>query len=148
MITVEEELAGWYALIRQARRPDEQARAYERLAEAIPLLARWRILPMVYSAIIRYESLKRMKLNVRKMDLRIASIVLEHGAKLVTQTSVTSSGFPACSSRTGWLSDRAALRVGVSFDAVPLLSTGRERAKPACHERTQRVVWRRRKTSR
>jgi tRNA(fMet)-specific endonuclease VapC len=85
VITVEEELAGWYALIRQARRPDELTSAYQRLAEAIPLLARWRILPMGDSAIVRYETLKRMKLNIRKMDLRIASIVLDHGAKLVTR---------------------------------------------------------------
>jgi tRNA(fMet)-specific endonuclease VapC len=43
--TVEEELAGWYTVLRQARAPDQEVRAYERLAEAIPLLARWQILP-------------------------------------------------------------------------------------------------------
>ena len=85
VITVEEELAGWYSLLRQARRREEQARVYERLAEAIPVLARWRILTMTHSAILRYESLKRMNLNVRKMDLRIAAVVLEHGGVLVTR---------------------------------------------------------------
>jgi tRNA(fMet)-specific endonuclease VapC len=40
VITVEEELAGWYDLLRKARRPEELVRVYERLAEAIPLLAR------------------------------------------------------------------------------------------------------------
>jgi tRNA(fMet)-specific endonuclease VapC len=85
VITIEEELAGWYSLLRQARRPEEQARVYERLAEAIPILARWRILTMTHSAISRYESLKKMNLNVRKMDLRIAAIVLEYGGVLVTR---------------------------------------------------------------
>ena len=85
VITVEEEIAGWYSLLRQARRPEEQARVYERLAEAIPMLARWRILTMTHSAISRDESLKRMNLNVRKMDLRIAAVVLEHGGILVTR---------------------------------------------------------------
>ncbi|MGO9470657.1 MAG: type II toxin-antitoxin system VapC family toxin [Isosphaeraceae bacterium] len=85
IITVEEELAGWYTLLRKARLPDEQVRAYERLAEAIPLLSRWQILPMTSSAIARYEVLKRMNLNIRKMDLRIASIVLEHSAVLVSR---------------------------------------------------------------
>jgi tRNA(fMet)-specific endonuclease VapC len=85
VITVEEEMAGWYVLLREARRPEELARVYERLAEAIPVLARWRILPMPHAAIIRYETLKRMSLNVRKMDLRIAAIVLEYGGVLVTR---------------------------------------------------------------
>jgi tRNA(fMet)-specific endonuclease VapC len=85
VITVEEELSGWYRLLRTARGPDELARVYERLAEAIPVLARWPILPMSYSAIMRYDVLKGMNLNVRKMDLRIAAIVLEIGAILVTR---------------------------------------------------------------
>jgi tRNA(fMet)-specific endonuclease VapC len=83
--TVEEELAGWYSLLRQARTPDEEVRAYDHLAQAIPLLARWQILPMSHAALSRYETLKRMHLNVRKMDLRIAAIVLEVGATLVSR---------------------------------------------------------------
>lgn len=85
VITVEEELSGWYGLLRNIRSPDEEVRAYERLAEAIPLLARWRILSMPHSALMRYESLKRMNLNVRKMDLRIAAIALECGGIVVTR---------------------------------------------------------------
>jgi tRNA(fMet)-specific endonuclease VapC len=85
VITVEEELAGWYALLRQARSHEEQARVSGRLAEAIPILARWRIFPMTHSAILGYEALKRMHLNVRKMDLRIAAIVLEYNGVLVTR---------------------------------------------------------------
>ena len=34
---------------------------------------------------LAYEALKRMKLNVRKMDLRIAATVLEHGGVLATR---------------------------------------------------------------
>jgi tRNA(fMet)-specific endonuclease VapC len=85
VVTVEEELAGWYSLLRQARKPDEEVRAYERLAESIPILARWRIIPMSHAALARYETLKRMNLNVRKMDLRIAAIVLEMGATLISR---------------------------------------------------------------
>ncbi len=50
-----------------------------------PLLARWNILSMTHSAILRYESLKGMNLNIRKMDLRIAAIVLENGGVVVTR---------------------------------------------------------------
>jgi tRNA(fMet)-specific endonuclease VapC len=85
VITVEEELSGWYGLLHKVRSPEEEVRAYERLAEAIPLLARWPILPLSHPALMRYETLKRMNLNVRKMDLRIAAIVLECGGVVVTR---------------------------------------------------------------
>jgi tRNA(fMet)-specific endonuclease VapC len=85
VITVEEEITGWYSLLRKVRSPDEQVRAYERLAQAIPHLARWQIIPMSHPALMRFETLKRMSLNVRKMDLRIAAIVLEAGAVLVSR---------------------------------------------------------------
>src|SRR6185437_10600111 len=73
VLTVEEQITGWYGLLRKARGPDEAVRAYERLAEAIPLLARWQIIPLSRLALMRYETLKRMNLNVRKADLRIAA---------------------------------------------------------------------------
>ncbi len=85
VITVEEEVSGWYRLLRKVRLAEEQARVYQRLAESIPLLGRWRILPMTLASINRYEALKKLKLNVRKMDLRIAAIVLEQGSVLVTR---------------------------------------------------------------
>jgi tRNA(fMet)-specific endonuclease VapC len=85
VITAEEEITGWYSLLRRIRTPAEEVRAYERLAEAIPLLARWQIIPMSLPALTRFETLKRMNLNVRKMDLRIAAIVLETGATLVSR---------------------------------------------------------------
>ena len=85
VITVEEELAGWYSVLRQVRDPDDLAAAYQRLAEAVPILAQWQILSMSRAAITRYETIKSLKLNVRKMDLRIAAIVLEHSGTLVTR---------------------------------------------------------------
>jgi tRNA(fMet)-specific endonuclease VapC len=55
------------------------------LVEAVLALARLPILPYTQAAIVRYESLLRMKLNVGKNDLRIAAIALEHGAAVVTR---------------------------------------------------------------
>ena len=85
VITVEEVINGWYSLLRKIRGPSDEVQAYDRLAESIPLLARWRIVLMSHPALARYESLKRMNLNVRKMDLRIAAIVLEAGVTLVSR---------------------------------------------------------------
>jgi tRNA(fMet)-specific endonuclease VapC len=84
-ITVEEQLSGWYSLLRQAKQPPALAHAYRRLADAVYFLARWPILPFSESAIARYETLKALKLNVAKMDLRIAAIVLENAGVLVTR---------------------------------------------------------------
>jgi tRNA(fMet)-specific endonuclease VapC len=85
VMSVEEQLSGWYALVRQARRPDEIAHAYDRLIDAVQFLAPWRILSLTPPALARYEQLKTLKLNVGKMDLRIAAITQEHGGVLVTR---------------------------------------------------------------
>jgi tRNA(fMet)-specific endonuclease VapC len=85
VLTVDEQLTGWYALTRQARRPEEVARAYAHLGEAVGRLGRWRILPYTESAIARVAQLKALRLNVRLMDLRIAAVALEHQAVVVTR---------------------------------------------------------------
>jgi tRNA(fMet)-specific endonuclease VapC len=85
VMTVDEQLTGWYTLTRQARRPAEIAQAYAHLAEAVMRLARWHILPYPEPAIARVADLKRLRLNVRVMDLRIAAIALENGAVVVTR---------------------------------------------------------------
>jgi tRNA(fMet)-specific endonuclease VapC len=85
IMTVDEQLTGWYTLTRQARRPEEIARAYAQLGEAVVRLARWRILAYTESAIARVSQLKGLRLNVRVMDLRIAAIALENTAVMVTR---------------------------------------------------------------
>jgi len=40
VMTVDEQLTGWYTVTRQARRPEEIARAYARLGEAVVRLAK------------------------------------------------------------------------------------------------------------
>jgi tRNA(fMet)-specific endonuclease VapC len=85
IMTVDEQLTGWYTLTRQARRPEDIARAFAHLGEAVVRLARWRILPYTESAIARVGQLKALRLNVGLMDLRIAAIALENGAVVVTR---------------------------------------------------------------
>jgi len=55
------------------------------LAECVRFLARLQLLSFTEPAISRYEQLRSLKLNIGKMDLRIAAIVLENGATLVTR---------------------------------------------------------------
>jgi tRNA(fMet)-specific endonuclease VapC len=85
VITVEEHLTGWYALVRQARRPEQLEQAYQALADATRYFAAVEILNYSCAAIARFEQLKSLKLNIGGMDLRIAAIVLEAGATLVTR---------------------------------------------------------------
>jgi tRNA(fMet)-specific endonuclease VapC len=85
VIIVEEQLSGWYTQLRQAKSPERLAWAYRRLAATVRFLARVEILDFDENAIHRYEQLKKLKLKVRKMDLRIAAIVLERRAVLVTR---------------------------------------------------------------
>lgn len=85
VITVEEQLRGWFTYLRRAKNPPQVAGAYERLARSVSYLARSRILPFSESAIARFDGLRKLKLGVRADDLRIASIALEYGATVVTR---------------------------------------------------------------
>ena len=84
VVTVEEQLSGWYAQLRKAKGPEKLAWAYQRLAANVRFLARVYILDFDEGAIRRYEALKRHRLKCRKMDLQIAATVLERRAILVT----------------------------------------------------------------
>jgi tRNA(fMet)-specific endonuclease VapC len=74
VLTVDEQLTGWYTLTRQARRPEEIARASAHLGEAVARLGHWSILPYTESAIARVAQLKALRLNVRLMGIRIGCI--------------------------------------------------------------------------
>jgi tRNA(fMet)-specific endonuclease VapC len=94
VISVEEQLSGWYTAIRKARSPDDLALAYESLADSVRTMARLAILPFTTAAIARSQYLIGLRLNVRHMDLRIAAIVLEHGGTLVTRNTRDFSRVP------------------------------------------------------
>lgn len=85
VITVEEQLSGWYTQLRRAKKKDALATAYQQLTEATTLLSGIKILTLTEPAIDRAEKLKQLKLKIGKKDLRIAAITLENGAILVTR---------------------------------------------------------------
>jgi tRNA(fMet)-specific endonuclease VapC len=87
IITVQEQLDGWHSQLPRAKQADQLAAIYERLAVNVRFLARIQILPFTIAAIERYELLRRMKLNMGKMDLRIAAIVAESAGILVTRNT-------------------------------------------------------------
>jgi len=85
VISVQEQLSGWYTRVRRAKRPDDLAAVYERLAEAIRFLRQLTILGFPPSAVQRYESLRKLHRSIGKNDLRIAAIALDQGSILVTR---------------------------------------------------------------
>ncbi len=85
VISVEEQLTGWYTALRRAKRRQALAKAYGELATATKALSGLPILSFPEPAILRYERLQALRLNVGKMDLRIAAIALENGGIVVTR---------------------------------------------------------------
>ena len=74
-------------LVRKAKKIDELARGYDRLAKTIRSLSGFEILSFDEPSIRKYDSLRLLKLNVRKMNLRIAAVVFENNAILVTRNA-------------------------------------------------------------
>ncbi len=85
VISVEEQLTGWMALVRRARTNAQLAVAYQSLTDTVSFLATVRVLSFTEPAIERYHALRAMKLGVGTMDLRIAAIALEEAATVVTR---------------------------------------------------------------
>ena len=87
VLSVEEQLSGWYTQVRQAKRPERLAWAYRRLSESVRFLARLNIVTYDEQAMQRFEQLRKQKIKIGRTDLRIAATVLEHGATLVTENT-------------------------------------------------------------
>ena len=85
VLSVEEQLSGWYAEVRRAKRKDKLAWVYHRLAENVHFLSSLQILEFTVSAMDRYDELRRLKLKIGRTDLRIAATAIEHGATLITR---------------------------------------------------------------
>src|SRR5438046_2773683 len=64
VLSVEEQLSGWYTQLRKARRPERLAWAYQRLTDTVSFLARLRILTYDEAAMQRYEQLRKRKLKM------------------------------------------------------------------------------------
>ncbi|MGI4789652.1 MAG: type II toxin-antitoxin system VapC family toxin [Janthinobacterium lividum] len=85
VISVEEQLDGRHAFMRRAKTDAQLAYAYQNLTDSVRVLSGIHIVTFSEAAIIRYNTLMAMKLNVGKMDLRIAAIALEEGATVITR---------------------------------------------------------------
>jgi len=85
VITVEEQIRGWFTLVRRAKKPPQVAFAYQQLADRVSDLSRMRILPYSERAIAMYGLMKKAKLRIDANDMRIAAIAMEHDGVVITR---------------------------------------------------------------
>ena len=85
IITIEEQLGGWYTQIRQARDAEKLTRAYAAFFQASQAIRQIQVLPFTAPAVDRYLELRKQLRRVGKLDLAIAAIALEAKAVVVTR---------------------------------------------------------------
>ena len=85
VVTANKIMLGWQNLLRRAKNAPQEADAWRRYTNSLNALRIVTWLPLTESAIARYESLKKARLNVGMNDLRIAAIALHAGATVVTR---------------------------------------------------------------
>ncbi len=83
--TVEEQLSGWYTLLRRARTAIELVPVYKRMSDTLQFLSRLPTLTFTEQAANVYEQLRKQQPRVGRMDLRIAAIAISRNATLVTR---------------------------------------------------------------
>ena len=85
IISYEEQTRGWLAYVARARSLPEQVDAYRKLREH---LDGWRTMTVVEfdeRAAVEFDRLRKLRLRVGNQDLKIAAIVLVHGATLLSR---------------------------------------------------------------
>ncbi len=85
VITIEEQLTGWYTLLRQAKTDRQLVAAYEGMTYSIRFVSRLQICSYSAEAAARVAAFKKARLKIKTMDLRIACVALEAGAIVVTR---------------------------------------------------------------
>ncbi len=85
IVTYEEQMQGWLAVIRRSQAPEALIRDYSKLASARRFFEEMQVLDFTGEAALVYAKLLGQKLRVGTQDLRIAAIALSVGAVLVTR---------------------------------------------------------------
>ncbi len=85
IVTVEEQLSGRLAMVRRATIPADVVVASELLGATVESLAGFPLHYHTTNSLAIFDQLVARKLNVKRMDLRIASIALDANAVIVTR---------------------------------------------------------------
>jgi tRNA(fMet)-specific endonuclease VapC len=85
IITFEEQMRGWLAVIAKAKTPEQQIFGYERLHISLEAYRNTTVLDYDENAANIFQNLKSQKVRIGTMDLKIASIALSRKAILVSR---------------------------------------------------------------
>ena len=85
IVTVEEQLRGWLAMIRRAATPERLIAAYASLHRAMIYFAQLNILDYGADAAGHFAALRAQRLRIGTQDLRIAAIALAVDGIVVTR---------------------------------------------------------------
>ena len=88
IVSVEEQFLGWQKRRHAAKTHKQYADASRLFSRAVTMWGEFPIAPETEASRATFEQLVRLKLNVGKNDLRIASVVFDLGAILVTHNLV------------------------------------------------------------
>ena len=84
VITLEEQMRGWMALINKSRDIERQVHPYQRLGNLVQFFARWTLLPFDEEATNQFRRLRDHKIRIGTMDLKIAAIALSQSALVLS----------------------------------------------------------------
>jgi tRNA(fMet)-specific endonuclease VapC len=84
IVTFEEQMPGWLAMINKQTAGIDQVVAYDRLTEVLRFFRDWNIVPFDRAAAAHFHRLRSTKIRLKTMDLKIASIALAHSATLLS----------------------------------------------------------------
>lgn len=84
IISAEEQLRGWLALIARFRDVQRQIPAYQELLSHLDFYGRWTVLPFPAAAADHFDRLRQQGIRIGSMDLKIACVALVHEALLLS----------------------------------------------------------------
>ncbi|HEY7153558.1 MAG TPA: type II toxin-antitoxin system VapC family toxin [Gemmataceae bacterium] len=86
VISIQEQMQGFLASLSRARNRQQLALAYDMLrTRLLPVWGRFAVISFPETAILRFEQLQSLRLNVGLMDLRIAAVALENSLTVITR---------------------------------------------------------------
>ena len=83
-VSVEEQVRGWLAKIREAADVEDQVPYYGRFVDLIGFFSKWQIVPFDARAAGVFKQLRKDRVRIGTMDLKIAAIALVPRAKLLS----------------------------------------------------------------
>lgn len=84
VVSLEEQMCGWLALIARYSQVDRQVDYYDRLLGMNRFFAGWQMLAFDAPAAQEFQRLRQTGVRIGSMDLKIASIVLVRNATLLS----------------------------------------------------------------